>query len=307
MPAGAAGAEYPSRPIRMVVPYGAGSISDLLARTVSNRMVESWRQQVVVDNRPGANGIIGMDLVAKAIPDGYTIVFGAAGAHSVNQSLYSSLPYDSATAFAPITQVSNFVHVLIVNPSLPARSVKELVAYGKAHPGKLTFAGCGAGGTIHLAGELFKFMTAIDMVHVSYKLCPQSHIDIISGQTQVMFDGMPTALPQVKAGKVRALGVTSAKRSQLLPDLPTIAEAGVAGYEVFGWNGYAAPAGTPADVIGKLNREIARILHSPEVKAYLLSLGAESVGNSPEEFGKLIKSETEKWGKLIRALGLKLD
>jgi tripartite-type tricarboxylate transporter receptor subunit TctC len=303
----AVSADYPARPIRMVVPFGPGSITDILARTVSSRLSESVKQQVVVDNRPGANGIIGGEVVARSIADGYTIMLGAAGIYSVNQSLYAKMPYDPLTAFAPVTQNSTFAHVLIVNPSLPVKSIKDLIAYAKGNPGKLTFAGCGAGGTIHLAGELFKSMAAVDMVHISYKLCPQAYIDLIGGQTQLMFDGMPTALPQVKAGKMRALAVTVSKRSQLLPELPTIAEAGLPGYEVFGWNGFAAPAGTPQEVVAKLNHEIARILRLAEVKDYLLSLGAEPVGNSPEEFGQLMKSEAAKWGKLLKSIGLRLD
>src|SRR5258705_724049 len=204
---------FPAKPIRMVVPFGAGSNSDLLARTVAVRMAERWGQQVIVDNRPGAGGNIGADLVAKAPPDGYTIVLGAASVLAINQNPYSTMPYDSATAFAPITNMVKTTNVLIVNPSLPVKSVKDLIAYGKANPGKLTFASAGAGGTIHLSGELFKSMTGVEMVHIAYKSSPLAHIDIISGQVHLMFDAMPTALPQVKAGKLRALAVTTAKRS----------------------------------------------------------------------------------------------
>jgi len=306
--AGIAGAaDYPTRPIRMVVPFGAGSLTDTLARIISAKLSESWGQTVVVDNRPGAGGNIGSELVAKSVPDGYTIVLGALSTFSVNQSLFTSMTYDSATAFAPITHMSNFVGVLIVNPSSPYKSVKELIAYAKANPGKLTFASCGAGGTFHLSGELFKSMAGVDLVHVPYKLCPQAHIDIVSGRTSLMFDGMPTALPQVKAGKMRALGVTAAKRSPLLPDLPTIAEAGLPDYEVAGWNGFAAPAGTPNPVVNKLNQEIVRILNLPDMKERLRSHGVEPVGSTPEEFARLIKSEAVKWGKVVKALGITAD
>lgn len=303
----AGAAEYPNRPIRLVVPFGPGSITDVLARTVSLRLPEALGQQVVVDNRPGAAGLIGSDLVAKAVPNGYTIMLGGASTYAINQSLYSSMPYDSATAFAPITQMSTNGNVLVVNPSLPVKSVKELIAYGKSNPGKLNYASTGAGGSIHLSAEMFKSMTGIDMVHVAYKASPLAHLDLIGGQVQVMFDGLPTALPQIKAGRLRALGVTAGKRSELLPELPTIAESGLPGYVAVNWFGFATTAGAPKDTVNKLNREIVRILNMPDVKERLLSLGAEPVGSSPEEFARFIKSEAARWGKIVRALGLKAD
>ena len=308
MPAAHAVAQaYPTKPIRLVVPFGAGSNSDILARMVGVRLAEAWKQQVVVDNRPGAGGNIGTDLVAKAPPDGYTIVLGAASVLAINQSLYSTMPYDSATAFAPITNMVKVTNVLVVSPALPVKSVQELIAYGKSNPGKLTFASAGAGGSQHLSGELFKSMAGIDMVHVAYKSGPLAHIDIISGQVQLMFDGMPTAMPQIKAGKLRPLAVTTARRSAQLPELPTVAEAGLPGYEAVGWFGFAAPAGTPREIVGKLNREIVRILNLPEVRERLIGLGAEPVGDSPEQFAQFIKAEAAKWGKLVRALGLKIE
>ncbi|MCW5604729.1 MAG: tripartite tricarboxylate transporter substrate binding protein [Burkholderiales bacterium] len=298
---------YPTKPVRMVVPFGAGSISDILARTISTRMSESFGQQVVVDNRPGAGGNIGSDVVAKAPPDGYTILLGAASVIAINSSLFTNMPFDQATAFAHITQVSSNTNVLVVTPSLPAKSVKELIAYGRSNPGKLTFASSGAGGSIHLSGELFKSMAGIDMVHVAYKSSPLAHVDIMSGQVQLMFDGMPTALPQVKAGKLRALGVTAGKRSAQLPELPTIAEAGLPGYEAVGWFGFAAPAGTPGEVVARLNKEIVRILNLPDVRERLLGIGAEPVGSSPEAFSKFVKVEMAKWGKIIKTLNIRLD
>jgi tripartite-type tricarboxylate transporter receptor subunit TctC len=291
----------------MVVPFGAGSNSDLLARTVAVRMAETWGQQVVVDNRPGAGGNIGTDLVAKAPPDGYTIVLGAASVLAINQSLYTVMPYDSNTAFAPITNMVKTTNMLIVTPALPVKSVSDLIAYGKANPGKLTYASAGAGGTIHLSAELFKSMTGITMEHIAYKSSPLAHIDMISGQVHVMFDAMPTALPQVKANRLRPLAVTTAKRSLQMPELPTVAEAGLPGYEAAGWFGYAAPARTPRDIIGKLNTEIVRILKLPDVRERLIAQGAEPVGDSPEEFAKFIQSEAAKWGKVIRALNLKIE
>ena len=297
---------FPAKPIRMVVPFGAGSNSDVLARTVAVRMAEHWGQQVVVDNRPGAGGNIGTDLVAKAPPDGYTIVLGAASVLAINQSLYSQMPYDSNTAFAPITNMVKTTNVLIVTPTLPVKTVNELIAYGKANPGKLTYASAGAGGTIHLSAELFKSISGITMEHIAYKSSPLAHIDMISGQVHAMFDAMPTALPQIKANRLRAVAVTTAKRSPQLPDLPTVAES-LPGFEAAGWFGYAAPARTPQEVVAVLNKEIVRILALPEVKERLLAQGAEPVGDTPEQFAQYIKSEAAKWGKVIRTLNLKIE
>ena len=297
---------FPTKPIRMVVPFGAGSNSDVLARTVAMRMAEHWGQQVVVDNRPGAGGNIGTDLVAKAPPDGYTIVLGAASVLAINQSLYSQMPYDSNTAFAPITNMVKTTNVLIVTPSLPVKAVNDLIAYGKANPGKLTYASAGAGGTIHLSAELFKSMTGITMEHIAYKSSPLAHIDMISGQVHVMFDAMPTALPQIKANRLRAVAVTTAKRSPQLPDLPTVAES-LPGFEAAGWFGYAAPARTPKEVVAALNKEIVRILALPDVKERLIAQGAEPVGDTPEQFAQYIKSEAAKWGKVIKTLNLKIE
>ena len=304
--AAAAAAQFPVKPVRMIVPFGAGSNSDVLARTVAVRMAEHWGQQVVVDNRPGAGGNIGTDLVAKAPPDGYTIVLGAASVLAINQSLYSQMPYDSNTAFAPITNMVKTTNVLIVTPALPAKTVNEFIAYGKANPGKLTYASAGAGGTIHLSAELFKSMTGITMEHIAYKSSPLAHIDMIGGQVHAMFDAMPTALPQIKAGRLRAIAVTTVKRSPQLPDLPAIAES-LPGFEAAGWFGYAAPARTPKDVVLALNQEIVRILALPDVKERLIAQGAEPVGDTPEEFARYIKSEAAKWGKVIKTLNLKIE
>jgi len=249
---------------------------------------------------------IGTDLVAKAPPDGYTIVLGAASVLAINQSLYSQMPYDSNTAFAPITNMVKTTNVLIVAPSLPVKSVQELIAYGKANPGKLTYASAGAGGTIHLSGELFKSMTGITMEHIAYKSSPLAHIDMIAGQVHVMFDAMPTALPQIKAGRLRAVAVTTAKRSAQLPELPTVGET-VPGFEAAGWFGYAAPARTPKEVVAALNKEIVRILALPDVRERLIAQGAEPVGDTPEQFAQYIKSEAAKWGKVIKTLNLKIE
>jgi tripartite-type tricarboxylate transporter receptor subunit TctC len=226
---------------------------------------------------------------------------------AVNGFLFSNMPYDMATAFAPITQVASVTNVLVVTPALPVKSVKELIAYGKANPGKLSFASAGAGGTIHLAGEMFKSMTGITMEHIVYKASPLAHVDMFNGQVHVMFDGLPPAMPQIKAGKLRALAVATARRSQLLPELPTIAEAGVPGYDVQGWNGFVGPAKLPRTIVDKLHRETVRVLQIPDVRERLLGLGAEPVGNTPEQFAAHMKLERERWGKLINQIGLKLD
>ncbi|HEX3137298.1 MAG TPA: tripartite tricarboxylate transporter substrate-binding protein, partial [Casimicrobiaceae bacterium] len=225
----------------------------------------------------------------------------------INQSLYSQMPYDSNTAFAPITNMVKTTNVLIVTPSLPVKSVQDLVAYGKANPGKLTYASAGAGGTIHLSGELFKSMTGITMEHIAYKSSPLAHIDMIAGQVHAMFDAMPTALPQIKANRLRAIAVTTAKRSPQLPELPTIAEAGVPGFEAAGWFGYAAPARTPKEIVATLNREVVRILALPDVRERLIAQGAEPVGDTPEQFAQYIKAEAAKWGKVIKTLNLKIE
>ena len=303
----AGAAEYPARPIRIVVPFGPGGGTDVLARIVAPKLTEFLGQQLLIDNRPGANGMIGGDIVAKATPDGHTIMLAAAGLFSINQSLYASTPYDSATAFAPITQMSTFAHVLVVTPSLPVRSVKELIAHAKANSRKLAIAHSGAGGTIHLSGEMFRSMTGVEFVMVPYKSSPLAHIDMLGGQVHLMFDVMQTAMPQIKAGKLVGLAVKAARRSPLLPELPTVAEAGVPGYETVGWSGFAAPAGTPRQIVSKLNREILRVLDLPEVKERWVVLGAEPVGNSPEEFVRYIQSEAAKWGRLIKTLGLRLE
>ena len=300
-------AAYPNRPIRVIVPFGAGSVTDVLTRTIMPKLSENLGTTIIVDNRPGGGGNPGTDLGVKATPDGYTLIMSSASTLAVNGFLFRNMPYDMATAFAPITQVASVTNVLVVSPVLPVKSVQELIAYAKANPGKLSFASAGAGGTIHLAGEMFKAMTGIRMEHIIYKASPLAHIDLFNGQVHLMFDGLPPAMPQIKAGKLRALAVTTGKRSQLLPELPTIAESGVPGYDVQGWNGFVGPARLPRPIVDKLHRETVRVLHAPDVRERLLGLGAEPVGNTPEEFARHMKLERERWGKLINQIGLKLD
>ena len=298
---------YPSQPIKMIVPFTAGGTTDILARTIGQKLSEAWRQPVIVENRPGAGGNIGADVVAKAKPDGYTILMGTIGTQAINASLYSKMPYDAAKDFAPVTLVAMVPNVLVVHPAVNARTVGELVALAKAKPGELNFASSSTGGSPHLSGEMFKQMTGANIVHVPYKGSAPAITDLLGGQVSLMFDNLPSALPQVKAGKLRALGVTSARRSQAAPDIPTIAESGVPGYEVDSWFGILAPAATPKEIVSKLNVEIVRILKIPEVRERLLEQGAEPVGDTPEQFAEHIRKETVKWARVVKASGAKAD
>jgi tripartite-type tricarboxylate transporter receptor subunit TctC len=305
--AGAVAQTYPTQPIKIVVPFTAGGTTDILARTIGQKLGESLHQPVIVENRPGAGGNIGADVVAKSKPDGYTLVMGTIGTQSINASLYEKMPYDSARDFAPITLVAIVPNILMVHPSVPAKSVGELIQLAKSKPGVLNFASSSTGGSPHLSGEMFKQMTGVDIVHVPYKGSAPAITDLLGGQVSMMFDNMPSGLPHVKAGKLRALGVTSAKRSAAAPEIPTIAESGVPGYEVDSWFGILAPAGTPREIVNKLNVEIVKILRMPEVKQRLAEQGAEPVGNTPEQFAEHIRKETIKWARVVKASGAKVD
>jgi tripartite-type tricarboxylate transporter receptor subunit TctC len=305
--AGAAAQAWPSKPIRLVVPFPPGGATDILARAVAQKMTDAWGQPVVVDNRPGAGGNIGSELVAKSAPDGYTLEMGTVGTHAINASLYAKMPYDHIKDFAPVILVAGVPNVLVVYPGLPVKSVQELIAYGKANPGKLNFASSGSGTSIHLAGELFKVMTGVQMTHVPYKGSAPALQDLLGGQVQLMFDNLPPSLPQIKSGKLRALGVTSAARSPALPDVPTVAEQGLPGFEASSWFGVLAPTGTPPAVITKINTEIDKWLQTPEAKEKLLALGANPGGGTPEDFAKHIAAETAKWAKVVKESGAKVD
>jgi tripartite-type tricarboxylate transporter receptor subunit TctC len=298
---------YPAKPIRLVVPFPPGGATDILARAVAQKLTDAWGQPVVVDNRPGAGGNIGSELVAKAAADGYTLEMGTVGTHAINASLYAKMPYDHVKDFAPVILVAGVPNVLEVNPSLPVNTVQELIAYAKANPGKLNFASSGNGTSIHLSGELFKVMAGVQMTHIPYKGSGPALQDLIGGQVQLMFDNLPPSLPQIKAGKLRALAVTSSTRSPALPDTPTIAESGLPGYEASSWFGVLAPAGTPPAIIAKLNTEIAAWLATPEAKDRMLALGANIGGGSPEDFAKHIAAETAKWQKVVKESGAKVD
>jgi len=305
--AGAQAPAYPTKPIRLVVPFPAGGATDILAREVAKHLTDAWGQSVVVDNRPGAGGNIGSELVAKAAPDGYTLEMGTVGTHAINASLYSKMPYDHVRDFVPVILVAGVPNVLEVNPALPVNSVQELIAYAKANPGKLNFASSGSGTSIHLSGELFKVMAGVQMMHVPYKGSAPALQDLIGGQVQLMFDNLPPSLPQIKAGKLRALAVTSAARAPALPDTPTVAEAGLPGFEASSWFGVLAPAGTPPEIVNKLNAEIAKWLASPGAKEKLANVGANIAGGTPEDFARHIQAETTKWAKVVKESGAKVD
>jgi len=302
-----AGAEvYPGKPIRMIVAVPPGGPADTLARLVGPRLAEALGQNVIIDNRPGANGNIAYDMVARAAPDGYTITEVAAGI-AINPSLYRDVKFDPVRDFAPITLGISVPNILVVNSSVAAASVNELIALAKARPGQLTFASAGNGTSGHLALEQFRLMSGIQVIHVPYKGGGPALSEVIAGQVQALFSIALAALPQVKAGKVRALAVTSARRSALAPELPTVAESGFPGFEVVGWFGWVAPAATPIAIVDRLNREIVRILKLPDMRERLQGLGADPVGNTPQEFAAFIRSEHAKWARVIKQAGVKLD
>jgi tripartite-type tricarboxylate transporter receptor subunit TctC len=297
--------DYPSKPIRFIVPFPPGGATDTFARILGQKMTDSWGQQVVIDNRAGAGGNIAAELAAKSPADGYTIII-VGMSHAVNVSLYRKIAYDPVKDFAPITQVASVESFLVVHPSLPVKSVKELIALAKARPGQLNYGSGGNGAPGHLAGELFKMLTGINMVHVPYKGA-QSMVGLLNGDHAVEFNNLITVGAHIKSGKVRVLAVGSAKRSPLMPEVPTMREAGVPGYEKVQWFGVLAPAGTPQSIISKLNAEMVRALRLPDVAKRLRDLGSEPVANSPEQFDVLIKSEIKKWAKVIKEVGIRVD
>lgn len=298
------GQAYPSRPIRVIIPQSAGGSTDLAARAVTQRLGDVLGQPVVVDNRPGAGSLIGTDLVAKAAPDGYTLL-GVAASFSINPSLHARLPFDPVRDFAPISRLCAFPHVLVVHPAVPAKSVKELIALARAKPGQLNVATSGVATSTHMAAELFMYMTGTKMTTVPYKGGAPGNVALVGGEVQLYFATISTALPHIRSGRLRALAVTTRKRSAAAPDFPTIAEAGVPGYEHASWVGMLAPAGTPPAVVAKLNSEIVRIVHLPEVKEYFLRDGLEPEGDTAKVFAADIRNEIAKWLKVVKAAGIK--
>jgi tripartite-type tricarboxylate transporter receptor subunit TctC len=299
----AAEANYPARPLRFIVPNGAGGTTDLVARAVAPKLAEALGQQVVVDNRPGAGGIAGTEIVAKSAPDGHTLLMGTIGNIAISPALYRKLAYDSLRDFAPITQLASAAYMLLLQPAVQAKSVKDLAGLAKAKPGTLNFGSAGSGTGSHLAGELFKSVAAIDIVHVPYKGGAPALTDLISGQIQLFFNGIPSSMPHLRGGRLRALAVTTSTRVSVAPELPTLNEAGFPGAEATSWTGILVPAGTAAAVIAQLHAVFVQALKAPEVTARLYADGAAPVGNSPAQFGGYIKSEIAKWARVVKTSG----
>jgi tripartite-type tricarboxylate transporter receptor subunit TctC len=305
IPATASTQNYPDRPIRFVVPNPPGGGTDVLTRVVATKLAETLQWRLIVDNRPGAGGNIGLDLAAKSAPDGYTIVMGETSNLAINPALYSKLPYDSRKDFAPIALIGSVPLVLVVNSNKPYRSLADVVAAAKTS--QLSFASAGSGTVGHLVGELLKRTAGIDLLHVPYKGAALALTDVVGGQVELFFASLPSAAPQVKAGRLRALAVTTAQRAQAMPELPTVAESGYRGFEASPWYGVLAPAGTPAAIVARLNTEITRVLQTPDIKARLTTDGVEIRGGSPEQFAALIKNELSKWAKVVNDSGAKVD
>ena len=293
---------YPQKPIRMVVPFPAGGGTDILARLVGQKMSEALGQQIITENRPGAGGTIGTDVASKAPADGYTIIM-VSGSHAINPGLYLKLPYDTVNDFAPISQLATSPGILVVHPALPVKTVRDLITLARAKPGQLNYASAGSGTPPHLAGELFKTMARVDIVHIPYKGNVPAFADMLAGQVSLSFPSMPSAVPHLKSGRLRALGVTTAKRSPAAPNIPTIAESGLPGYESTSWYGMLAPARTPPAIVTRLHEVIVAVLASPDMKDKLGSQGLDPVGNTPQQFAAVIKSEITKWAKVVKASG----
>jgi tripartite-type tricarboxylate transporter receptor subunit TctC len=301
-----AASAYPDRPIRIVLGFPAGGGADVVLRTVTPGLAEELGQPVIVDNRPGAGGNLGMDIVAKAAPDGYTLLMAAPGL-ATNASLYENLPFDPAKDFTAVGMVSSVPNVLVVNPSLPFKTVAQLIAYAKSHPGELNYASSGIGTSLHLAGALFERDAGIQLTHVPYRGGPAAINDLIGGQVQMMFTVVPLAGPQIKAGKLVALAVTGETRSPTLPDIPTMIEAGLTGYTATTWNGLVAPAGTPAPIIKQINAALQKVLDRPDVQKTFAGMGQDVVKDTPEQFDAMLKDETQKWERVIKDAGIKAE
>jgi tripartite-type tricarboxylate transporter receptor subunit TctC len=299
--------KYPSKTLTIVVPFSAGGTTDILARIVGKSLGEELGQAVVIDNRAGAGGNIGAQVASRAKPDGYTLFMGTVGTHAINESLYKKLPYKPQGDFAPLTRVAMVPNILVANPKQPFKTVKEMIAWAKANPGKLNYGSSGSGSSVHLSGELFKTMAKVDLMHVPYKGSAPAMNDLLANQVGIMFDNLPSAMPHVKAGKLRPLAVTSAQRYPELPDVPTIAEAGVPGYEATSWFGLFTNKAVPAPIVQQLNAAIVKVLAKPEVVAQMKEQGAIAHPETPAQFEAFIKAETAKWGKVVRDSGATAD
>lgn len=298
---------YPTKPVRMVLPFPPGGTTDILGRVAAQKLTEALGQQVIPDNRPGASGNIGTEQVAKAAPDGYTLITAPGSTLTIHPSLYAKLGFDPLKDFAPVTILAAVPNLLVVHPSLPVRTVKELIALAKARPDQLNYASTGAGQSTHLSMELFKSMAGVKITHVPYKGSAPAVTDLIGGHVSLMFDNMPSALPHAKAGKLRGIAVSTLKRSAVTPELPTVAESGLPGFEVNVWFGVLAPAGTPREIVERLNRVLVKALQANDVRERLASQGAEPVGNTPEQFTAQMKADLVKWAKVVKAANIKLD
>ncbi len=299
-------ASYPNKPVRLVVPFAPGGSNDIVARIIGYKFAERFGQQVIIDNRGGASGIIGTDLAAKAPPDGYTLLMMSLTL-AVNPSLFKKLPYDTERDLMPVSLVASAPLILVVHPSVPAKSLKELISYAKASPGKLNFGSGGAGTTPHLAGEMLKSMAGLQMTHVPYKGGGPALADLIGGQLQLMLENIPSTLPHVKSGKLRVLALSGLTRSSLVPDVPTLDEAGLKGYEIVGWNGLFLPATTPNAIVTRLHAETVKSLAATDIKERLAGIGAEGIGNTPQQFSTFLKAEIRKWAQVARDAGLKAE
>jgi len=296
---------YPNKTIRMIVPFPAGGATDIVARLVAQKLGDAMGQQVIVDNRGGAAGTIGSDLAAKSPPDGYTILIGTSSTHAIAQSLYAKLPYDSVRDFAPVIGIATATIVLSMHPSVPAKTVKELIALAKSKPDALSFASSGSGGVSHLVGEMFKAQAGVQMLHIPYKGDAPALADLVGGQVSLEFGTALSFLPYIQSSRLKALAVTSLKRSLVMPDVPTVAESGLKGFEAVAWNGLTAPAKTPREIIMKINADVIKIVNSPELKERLKADGSDPVGNSPEQYAAFLRNEIAKWAKVIKFANVK--
>lgn len=292
---------YPAKPIRLIVPFPAGGTADILARTVGQKLSETWSQPVIIDNRTGAGGNIAAEVAARSAGDGYTLFMGTVGTHAIHQTLYKKLPFDPIHDFTPIAYVAGVPNVVVVHPSIPVKNVQELIAHIKARPGQINFGSSGTGSSVHMSGELLKVMAGLDMTHVPYKGNPQAVTDLLSGLLTLMITNMPSVIPFIQSGRLRALAVTTRARSPALPNLPTMEEAGVAGYESSAWFGLLGPAGVPREIVTRINAEVVRILKIADVRQSLAGQGADPLFMPPDEFGAFIKAETAKWAKVVKA------